>query len=258
MKEKLIVALVQIDLVWENPKLNRNLIEKKILDEKSKIDLFILPEMFTSGFTMDPKTVAESMQGDSIIWLKKLSKTKSAAICGSLVISEKKCFYNRFVFVEPNGCISYYDKRHTFNMAGEGESYCSGSNMGLIEYKGWKILLRICYDLRFPVWSRNINDYELLIYVANWPSPRINAWDNLITARAIENVSYCIGVNRIGLDKNKNSYPGHSLVIDSLGKKILNLKNKIGIYITELDKNHIKTTRTSLPFLDDKDSFTLK
>ena len=258
MKDKLTVALVQTDLVWENPVLNRNLIEKKILNEKSKIDLFILPEMFTSGFTMHPKTVAESMEGDSIIWLKKLSKIKSAAICGSLVIREKKCFYNRLVFVEPDGCISSYDKRHTFNMAGEGESYCSGSNFGLIEYNGWKILLRICYDLRFPVWSRNVDDYELLIYVANWPSPRINAWDNLIIARAIENVSYCIGVNRIGLDENKNSYPGHSLVIDSLGKKILNLKNKAGVYITELDKNHLKKTRTFLPFLDEKDSFILE
>ncbi|MFQ3351600.1 MAG: omega-amidase [Candidatus Marivariicella framensis] len=258
MKDKLTVALVQTDLVWENPVLNRSLIEKKILNEKSKIDLFILPEMFTSGFTMHPKTVAESMQGDSIIWLKKLSKIKNAAICGSLVIREKKCFYNRLVFVEPDGCISSYDKRHTFKMAGEGESYCSGSNFGLIEYNGWKILLRICYDLRFPVWSRNVDDYELLIYVANWPSPRINAWDNLIIARAIENVSYCIGVNRIGLDENKNSYPGHSLVIDSLGKKILNLKNKAGVYVTELDKNHLKKIRTFLPFLDEKDSFILE
>jgi omega-amidase len=118
--------------------------------------------------------------------------------------------------------------------------------------------LRICYDLRFPVWSRNVDDYELLIYVANWPSPRINAWDNLIIARAIENVSYCIGVNRIGLDENKNSYPGHSLVIDSLGKKILNLKNKAGVYVTELDKNHLKKIRTFLPFLDEKDSFILE
>ena len=258
MKEKLIVALLQIDLIWENPSSNRSSIEKTILKEKSKVDLFILPEMFTSGFTMNPKTVSEFMEGESIIWLKKLSKVKNAAICGSLVIRQKKCFYNRFIFVEPNGLVSYYDKRHTFNMAGEGDSYCSGSNKGIIKYNGWKILLRICYDLRFPVWSRNIDNYDILIYTANWPSPRINAWDNLLKARAIENVSYCVGVNRIGLDGNKNDYPGHSVVIDPMGNETLNLKNKEGVYVTTLDKNQLIKTRDQLPFLEDKDSFILE
>lgn len=258
MKEKLIVALLQVDLIWENPPLNRSSIERKILEEKSKVDLFILPEMFTSGFTMKPQKVSETMDGESIIWLKGLSKIKNAAICGSLVVSEKKCFYNRFIFVEPDGTIRYYDKRHTFNMAGEGEYYCSGFNKGLIKYNGWKILLRICYDLRFPVWSRNIDNYDILIYTANWPSPRINAWDNLLKARAIENVSYCVGVNRIGLDNNKNDYPGHSVVIDPLGNESLNIKNKEGVYVTTLDKNHLSKTRNYLPFLEDKDSFILE
>jgi len=266
MKEKLSVGLVQIDLVWENPSLNRKIIEKKILEEQSDIDLFVLPEMFTSGFTFNPKNIAESMQGETIIWLKQLSKIKNAAICGSLVIKEKKCFYNRFVFVEPNGLIHFYDKRHTLpalagitgNMVGEAESYCSGSNLGLVEYNEWKILLRVCYDLRFPVWSRNTQFYDLLIFVANWPSPRINAWDNLIIARAIENVSYCIGVNRVGSDENENFYPGHSLVIDPLGKRILDLETKTGVYCIKIDKQHLKNTRNSLPFLKDKDSFILE
>ncbi len=258
MKGKLTVGLVQIDLAWENPDLNRKLIEKNILEEEAKVNLFVLPEMFTSGFTMKPKRVSESMQGATINWLKQLSKKKNAAICGSLVIKEKECFFNRFVFVEPNGYIQYYDKRHTFNMVGEGKSYCTGFNKGLIEFRGWRILLRICYDLRFPVWSRNIDDYDLLIFVANWPSPRINAWDNLITTRAIENVSYCIGVNRIGSDENENYYPGNSLAIDSMGKRLLDLRNKKGVSCIELDKNHLIKTRFSLPFLDDKDSFILE
>ena len=258
MKEKLNIGLVQIDLAWENPNKNRKYIDEIIINQKSKIDIFILPEMFTSGFTMEPEKVAESMNGETLSWLKKLSKIKSAAICGSLVVKVGKCFYNRFIFVKPDGMVSHYDKRHTFNMAGEGNAYCSGSNNGLIIYDGWKILLRICYDLRFPIWSRNTDNYDLLIYVANWPSPRIKAWKSLITARAIENVSYCIGVNRIGLDPNKNDYPGRSLLIDSQGKKLVDLKNKTGIYPLKIYKHHLKKTRSVLPFLEDKDSFILK
>ena len=258
MKENLTIGLVQVNLIWENPELNRKLIGAHIDEYSTKVDIFILPEMFTSGFTMSPKNISESMNGVTINWLKQLSNKKNAAICGSLVIEENKCFFNRFLFVEPNGLIQYYDKRHTFNMAGEGKSYCKGSNNGLIKFKEWKILLRVCYDLRFPVWLRNLDDYDLLIIVANWPSPRINAWDNLLIARAIENMSYCVGVNRLGSDENDNYYPGNSVVIDPMGNSLLSLKKNEGISSINLDKNKLKKMRILLPFLEDKDSFTLE
>ena len=258
MKEKLTISLVQINLIWENPNSNRNVIEKYIIDHPAKVDLFILPEMFTSGFTMSPKRVSESMQGVTVNWLKELSKKKNSAICGSLVIKDNDCFYNRFLFVDPDGFIQYYDKRHTFNMVGEGDSYCRGANNGLIKFREWKILLRVCYDLRFPVWSRNTHNYDLLIFVANWPSPRINAWNNLLTARAIENISYCVGVNRIGSDENQNHYPGNSIVIDPMGNRLLDLEEKAGICSIELDKSKLMQTRSLLPFLEDRDSFILE
>ncbi|MBK85751.1 MAG: nitrilase family protein [Flavobacteriaceae bacterium] len=258
MSSKLSVALIQSDLFWRKPKSNTKLFEKLINNYHKKIDLFILPEMFTTGFTMDPKDVAESMDGETINFIKKLSKKVNSAICGSIIIKDANCFYNRFIFIEPDGNIQFYDKRHTFNLVGEGDFYCSGSNSGLVKYKGWKILLRVCYDLRFPVWSRNTHDYDLLIYVANWPAPRINAWDNLLVSRAIENMSYCIGVNRLGKDKNNNYYPGHSSVIDLFGEKICDLKNLSGVYHSILDKEFIKTKRNELPFLDDADNFILK
>tara|TARA_A100001011_G_scaffold155280_1_gene163759 strand:+ start:1832 stop:2608 length:777 start_codon:yes stop_codon:yes gene_type:complete len=258
MSSKLSIALIQADLFWRKPKSNIKLFENIISNYQKKTDLFILPEMFTTGFTMNPKEVAETMDGETINSIMKLSKTVNSAICGSLIIKEASCYYNRFIFIEPNGNIQFYDKRHTFNLVGEGNSYCSGNNTGLVKYKGWKILLRVCYDLRFPVWSRNIHDYDLLIYVANWPSPRINAWDNLLVSRAIENMCYCIGVNRLGKDKNNNYYPGHSLAIDLFGKKICDLKDEPGIHSFILDKEFIQLKRNDLPFLDDKDNFILK
>ncbi len=258
MSSKLSIALIQTDLLWKNSKSNIKIFKKIINNCQKKIDLFILPEMFTTGFTMNPKDVAETMNGDTIKSLKKLSKSKRAAICGSLIIRQKNCYYNRFIFIESDGNIQFYDKRHTFNLVGEGDSYCSGNNMGLISYKGWKILLRICYDLRFPVWSRNIYDYDLLIYVANWPATRINAWDNLLVSRAIENMSYCIGVNRLGKDKNNNYYPGHSCAIDLLGNKICDSKDLSGLHYFTLDKEWVKSKRKELPFLKDKDNFILK
>ena len=258
MSSKLSIALIQTDLIWEKPKSNMELFKKLIINYNKKTDLFILPEMFTTGFTMNPKNVSETMNGESIITLKELSKLSNSAICGSMVINEGNCYYNRFIFIEPNGKIQFYDKRHTFNLVGEGNSYCVGKNTGLIEFKNWKILLRVCYDLRFPLWSRNIHDYDLLIYVANWPAPRINAWDNLLVSRAIENMSYCIGVNRLGTDKNNNYYPGHSSAINLFGDKICDLGDSSGVHGVTLDKNHIKSNRKSLPFLDDKDDFILK
>lgn len=251
------VALIQAPLVWENPKQNRNYFEDKINSIKETIDLIVLPEMFTSGFTMNPKAVAESMQGETVLWLQVLAKAKNAAITGSLVIEEKGNFYNRLVFVFPSGAIKTYDKKHLFTLAGEDKAYTSGTQKLVFEYQGLKICPLICYDLRFPVFARNTEEYDVLIYVANWPKPRINAWEALLKARAIENMCYTIGVNRIGEDPNKHDYPGHSQVIDELGNYLIAPQEIEGVFITTLNKNTLEATRQKFGFLNDRDAFTM-
>lgn len=251
------IALFQTTLSWENPASNRTFIKEYFMNEDALFDLFVLPEMFSSGFTMNPENVAESMDGITVSWMKALALKNDCAICGSLVISENNSFYNRFIFVHPNGKIDFYDKRHLFTLAGEHERYSKGNKKVIIEYKGWKICPQICYDLRFPVFSRNQEDYDLLLYVANWPKPRINAWDILLKARAVENMCYVIGVNRIGFDENGHEYVGHSQVIDELGNSITNAANDLGVFITVLDQQKMLETRKKLKFLDDKDDFEL-
>lgn len=257
MKDTLKIALVQTSLIWEDPQANRNLLEEKIR-RISKADIVVLPEMFTTGFTMQPSVVAESMQGETINWLLKLSEELQIAICGSLIIKDNENYYNRFVFVEPTGQITHYDKRHTFTLAGEDKVYQRGTEKVIINYKGWKICPLICYDLRFPVWARNTENYDVLLYVANWPKPRVNAWDALLKARAIENMSYCVGVNRVGTDANALEYSGHSAVYDSLGATLVDFEDsEDAIKIVELHKDHLSETRNKLRFLNDKDNFNL-
>jgi len=251
------VALIQAPLVWENPKQNRNYFEDKINSISETIDLIVLPEMFTSGFTMNPKAVAESMQGETVLWLQALAKVKNAAITGSLVIEENGNFYNRLVFVFPSGAIKTYDKKHLFTLAGEDKAYTSGTQKLVFEYQGLKICPLICYDLRFPVFARNTEEYDVLIYVANWPKPRINAWDALLKARAIENMCYTIGVNRMDEDPNKHDYPGHSQVIDELGNYLIAPQEIEGVFITTLNKNTLEATRQKFGFLNDRDAFTM-
>jgi predicted amidohydrolase len=251
------VALIQTNIIWENPAENRSVLEAKINSITNDIDLLILPEMFTSGFTMNPSSVAESMQGTTIFWLKNIAKTKNCAITGSLVIVENGNLYNRMVFVFPNGEIQHYDKKHLFTLAGEDKIYTSGKEKVIVNYKDFKICLQVCYDLRFPVFSRNTENYDLLIYVANWPKVRTNAWDILLKARAVENVSYVIGVNRIGTDNNNFEYIGHSQIIDELGNFILKPTENEGVFIADFDKNKMLETRNKLNFLDDRDYFDL-
>lgn len=251
------IALIQAPLLWENPKQNRNYFENKINSIRENIDLIVLPEMFTSGFTMNPKAVAESMQGETVSWLQALAKMKNLAITGSLVIEENGNFYNRLVFVFPSGEMRSYDKKHLFTLAGENKTYTSGTEKMLLEYQGFKICSLICYDLRFPVFARNTEEYDVLIYVANWPKPRINAWDALLKARAIENMCYTIGVNRIGEDPNKHDYPGHSQVIDYLGNYLIEPQENEGVFITTINKNTLEATRQKLGFLNDRDAFTI-
>ncbi len=251
------IAIIQSSLYWENPIANRNYFKEKINAIREEVDLIVLPEMFTSGFTMNPEPVAETMNGETIIVLKSLAKAKNCAITGSLVITENNNFYNRLVFIFPSGEIEYYDKRHLFSLAGEDKIYTKGNQKLIVEYKGFKICPLICYDLRFPVFSRNVEDYDVLIYVANWPKPRINAWDTLLKARAIENMCYTIGVNRIGADDNNHEYVGHSQVIDFLGNSILEPQENEGVFVVELDKNKMLETREKLGFLKDKDKFVI-
>lgn len=249
------VALIQTDIVWENPSVNRKNFEDKINALTESVDLIILPEMFTSGFTMHPNLVAETMNGATVLWLKNIAKANNCAITGSLVITENDNFYNRMVFVFPNGEIQYYDKKHLFTLAGEDKIYTSGKDKVIVKYNDWKICLQVCYDLRFPVFSRNTENYDLLIYVASWPKARTNAWDILLKARAVENLSYVIGVNRIGTDNNNLEYIGHSQIIDELGNFFIEPIENEGVFITNLDKNKMLETRNKLNFLEDKDGF---
>lgn len=258
MQNQLKIALIQSDLVWENPIENRLHFSKKIQAISEAVDIIVLPEMFTTGFTMNAKAVAETMQGDSVLWMQEMAKKNEAAIVGSIPIKDGKNYFNRLLFVEPSGYISKYDKRHTFTLVGENKVYTAGTEKVIINYKGWSICPLICYDLRFPVWARNIANYDLLLYIANWPKPRISAWTILLKARAIENMSYCIGVNRIGIDGLKSHYSGNSAAYDALGNTITSIKpNEEKTVVITLDKASLESYRNTFKFLDDKDIFTI-
>lgn len=254
---KMKVALIQSSLVWENPEVNRAYFEEKI-NTINKVDLIVLPEMYTTGFTMQPAKVAEPMSGKTVLWMQALAKAKNTAITGSVVIEENSNFYNRMLFVFPSGEVQYYDKRHLFTLAGEDKVYSRGTQKLIVEYLGWKICPFVCYDLRFPVFSRNVENYDLLIYVASWPKTRIKAWDTLLAARAIENMSYTIGVNRIGEDTNGYEYRGHSQVLDCLGEYLIEPVEQEGVFVANLDKSYLLEVRKKLNFLNDRDSYEIK
>ncbi len=257
MSSNLNVALFQLDLIWESPKENLKKVSNFIDSLSNDIDLIVLPEMFTTGFTMNPYNSAELMAGNTIGWLQNKAIEKQIAIVGSLVIGDGENYFNRLVFVHPKGKIATYDKRHLFTYGGEDKVYNSGNERLIVDYKGWKICPMICYDLRFPVWSRNDVDYDLLIYVANWPKPRISAWDTLLNARAIENMCYTIGVNRVGVDGNSLEYIGHSQTIDMLGKQLNFSVNDEIVSVIKMEKEKLNSAREKFRFLDDKDSFKI-
>ena len=252
------IAIIQSDLYWEDASKNRKNFESKINQVDSEVNLVVLPEMFSTGFTMNAAEVAETMQGETISWLQSLAKQKNFAITGSLIIVDNEKYYNRMLFVFPSGEIQHYDKRHLFSLAGEDKFYTNGNKKVIVEYLDWKICLQVCYDLRFPVFARNVENYDLLLYVANWPKVRTNAWDSLLKARAIENLSYVVGVNRVGLDANNYEHIGHSQAIDFLGNFILEPQESEAVFIVELDKNIMLETREKLDFLSDKDIFEIK
>lgn len=256
MDKKLNIALVQAPLLWEDPKRNRSYFAKKLEEIISAVDLIIFPEMFNTGFTMHPEHIDKNEGEITLEWMQEKAKAKNVALIGSIPFFENNKYTNRLFFVKPDGSHQHYDKRHTFTLAGENEVYEAGEERLIVEFKGFRICPLICYDLRFPVWARNSDDYDILIYVANWPKPRITAWDTLLKARAIENMAYCIGVNRIGADELGYEYPGHSGVYDVLGDQLAFSQKEETVYAT-LSKAHITSTRKKLKFLDDRDTFSL-
>ena len=265
--QSLLITTIQSDLHWENKEANLKMFEEKILQIKEKTNIVVLPEMFTTGFSMQPEALAEKMDGDSIQWMKKIAKQKGIVLTGSLIIEEDGKYFNRLIWMLPNGELGFYDKRHCFSLAGEDQHYTSGTKRLIASVGGWKINLCICYDLRFPVWTRQVihsdpdkepaPEYDVLIYVANWPEKRSHAWKSLLAARAIENQCYVVGVNRIGDDGNGISHSGNSMVIDPMGSILYQKEHDEDIHTTKIEKAILADVHDKLPFWKDADHFLI-
>ena len=255
----LIITGIQSSLHWEDKEANLQMLEEKIFSISQPTEIVVLPEMFSTGFSMQPKKLAETMDGETVEWMKRIAAKKKIILTGSVIIEEDRNFYNRLVWVLPNGQIGYYDKRHLFAYGDEDQHYTAGKKRLIASVKGWKINLMVCYDLRFPVWSRQQGDfeYDVLIYVANWPERRVLAWTSLLRARAIENQSYVIGVNRMGDDGNKILYTGESMVVDPMGEILYHKNDEEDVFTVTLDKSHLEKTREKFPFWKDADRFKI-
>ena len=257
MKSTLNIALIQSDLFWEN--VNSNLFNfGKLISNINGTDIILLPEMFNTSFSPKSSHLAESMDGKTINWMKDISKSKGCAIVGTLMIKEVGNIFNRLVWISKNGTIYTYDKHHLFSLIKEEKYISKGKERLIVELEGYKICPLICYDLRFPVFSRNDIEYDLLIYLANWPVKRIGAWDTLLKARSIENQCYTIGVNRIGKDGNKVPFNGHSKVFDAFGNELFSaIENKEEVLQFEISLDDLKLKRRQMNFLQDRDDFSL-
>jgi predicted amidohydrolase len=255
--QTLSVSIIQAELHWHDPERNREQFAVAIQSIDQPTDLIVLPEMFTTGFTMEAGAYAEDMDGKSIAWMREMAVASNASICGSLIIEDDGRHYNRFLHVPPNGDITTYDKRHLFRLADEQRHFAPGTDHATFELNGFRICPMVCYDLRFPVWSRNRGDYDVLLYVANWPSRRHFAWETLLRARAIENLSYVVGVNRNGIDGNDLPYIGGSCVVDFLGADLADLQDQNGIATVTLDKHALTAFRERFAFDKDADEFSL-
>lgn len=253
--EILRVTLIQSDIVWEQPAVNRENYNK-LLKEVGQTDLIVFPEMFTTGFSMQPVRLKETMDGKTVQWMKRVALEKKAAVTGTLIIEEEGKYYNRCLWISPGGSIKHYDKRHLFTMAGEHQHYTAGQERFIIEHMGWRFCPLICYDLRFPVWSRNNENYDVLLYMTNWPAARHHVWKNLLVARAIENQSYCIGVNRVGTDGSGKNYRGDSALIDPKGfATFLGPAGKVETF--KISYSELQHFRQVFPVLNDRDNFSL-
>lgn len=246
------IKAINFNIKWKDRNANFRSLEKILLSETA--DLFLLPEMFSTGFCMEAEEIADENE-QTLNWMRSLAHKKGAAICGSVSIKEKGQYFNRMYFVKPDGGFDFYDKRHLFSYSGEDEIYTKGNSRKIIKYKNFRILLQVCYDLRFPVFSRNQNDFDLILYVANWPEGRITAWETLLKARAIENQSYVFGLNRIGTDGNNLNYPESSYCFDAEGKIISKVPNEF--VSADLDLGQLENFRKKFPFLKDGDDFKL-
>lgn len=263
MSNSLTCTIIQTALHWEDKAANLHMLEQKINSINQKTEIVILPEMFTTGFSMQPKLFAETMDGATISWMKQIAASKKIILTGSIIVEENNQYYNRLIWMLPNGTVGYYNKRHCFGFAGEDKHYTPGNKRLIASVKGWKINLQICYDLRFPVWARqnqaaNENkepEYDLLLYVANWPERRNTAWKTLLAARAIENQAYVIGVNRVGNDGNNIYHSGDSLVVNPLGEIMYHKAHDEDIFTITLQKDELVEVRNKFPFLKDADSF---
>ncbi len=251
------VALVQLDIVWENPEANRRQLETLVSGVEA--DVMVLPEMFSTGFSMSPAGIAERHETSATLaWMQKMAREKNCALVGSITIEDNGNYYNRAYFVTETGQYFAYDKRHLFSMAGEHKSFTAGKEKTVISYKGWNINIFICYDLRFPVWSRNDGSNDLYIYVANWPEARVSAWEALLCARAIENQCYVLGVNRVGIDGNGIQYNGRSLAFDSKGQLMAETEDyKEQVIQLVLIRSDLEDFRKKFPVANDADQFTL-
>jgi len=255
--QDLTVSVIQSELFWEDPEANRTAFAEKIAGIQPP-DLIVLPEMFSTGFSMRSNELAETMDGPSVTWMKEQAANSEAAINGSLIIEEDGKYFNRSVIAFPDGKIEHYDKRHLFRMADEDAHFSEGTEREIVELKGWRICLQVCYDLRFPVFSRNQNDYDLLIYVANWPEARTSAWSTLLKARAIENQCYLIGVNRIGSDAKGISYSGASVILDPKGDELWETPlHQEAIGTATLSSQELQDFRLKFPVSKDADDFDL-
>lgn len=274
----LTITIIQSNLHWEDKAANLAMFEEKINSIKDKTEIVVLPEMFSTGFSMEPSKLAETMEGETVQWMKRVAAQKKIILTGSIIIKEDNTvqaagsastlFYNRLIWMLPNGQYGYYDKRHRFAFAGEDLHYTSGNKRLIASVKGWKINLLICYDLRFPVWARQTPppsgedgrglEFDLLIYVANWPEKRIHAWKTLLQARAIENQCYVAGCNRLGDDNNGFHYSGESMVIDPIGEVLYTKKDTEDIFTITIDKKHLQEVREKFPFWKDADLFTIE
>lgn len=253
------IAAVQSGLIWEDPQSTRNHLDHMIKELDEPVDLILLPEMFPTGFTMNAHECAEDPEGESFDWMRSSAESLNVAMTGSIITRVGNQFYNRLYFVRPDGNYDTYDKRHTFSYAGEDKVYSKGKQRLVVEYKGWRICPLVCYDLRFPVWSRNTENFDVLIYIANWPESRIDAWDTLLAARAIENMCYTIGVNRVGQDGNGIIYSGHSATYDPLGVHSPKLESgEQGLLTSILKKDALVDSRKKYGFLNDRDGFEIK
>ena len=270
MHSPLTITLIQTNLHWEDKAANLSMLHQKIMSIEEKTEVVILPEMFSTGFSMKPEQFAETMEGETVQWMRNMAQQKRIILTGSIIIEEEGNYYNRLIWMLPNGSYGCYNKRHLFGYANEDEHYTAGTKRLITSVKGWKINTQVCYDLRFPVWARQAPhstrgegrggevEYDVLLYVANWPERRNAAWQTLLAARAIENQCYVIGVNRVGTEGNNINHCGNSSVIDALGNVLYSKMNDEDIFTITLDKAHLQEVRSKFPFLQDKDDFTIQ